>query len=72
MYVKIKNLSIPGAETRKQPKNANLVHFFLYDCRTIVQIRVELNSTILLLISTYAYHMVENALVVHIICGLAR
>ena len=50
-----KNLSIPGAETRKQPKNANLVHFFLYDCRTIVQIRVELNSTILLVASNYAY-----------------
>ena len=68
-YVKICRFPEPKPASRL--KNANLVHFFPYDCRTIVQIRVELNSTILLVTSNYAYHMVENALVVHMICGFA-
>ena len=61
-----------NSKSAKPPPNANLVHFLHRDCRTIVQIRVELNSTILLVISTYAYHVVENALVVRMICDFCK
>ena len=68
----ITNMGLRTESPYKQPKNANLVHFFLYDCRTIVQIRVELNPTILLVTSNDAYHVVENALVVRMICGFCK